>query len=182
MWYVYELIDPRTEAVFYVGKGSGRRMYAHVADARAGIQSSKCDLIRDIEACGLEVRHSVAKEFAVEAHAYAFEKKRIAKIGLHNLTNIAAGGGTPRAQADAGSRTREEAAVILSAYILRATKGSMTAFMRFGGERIDISDRLLVLVTKVHELGSTKGWNWVNKFSLPIGVNFSGTEVVDGAS
>ncbi len=28
-WYVYELVDPRDQAVFYVGKGAGKRVDAH---------------------------------------------------------------------------------------------------------------------------------------------------------
>ena len=29
-YYVYALIDPRTNKVFYIGKGKGNRIYAHV--------------------------------------------------------------------------------------------------------------------------------------------------------
>ena len=31
--YVYRLIDPRNGNTFYVGKGKGDRVFAHVADA-----------------------------------------------------------------------------------------------------------------------------------------------------
>ena len=29
MFYVYNLIDPRNNSIFYVGKGKGNRMYKH---------------------------------------------------------------------------------------------------------------------------------------------------------
>ena len=32
-YYVYRLIDPRTGQTFYVGKGKGNRVFAHVNDA-----------------------------------------------------------------------------------------------------------------------------------------------------
>ena len=32
-YYVYRLIDPRNGQTFYVGKGKGNRLYAHVNDA-----------------------------------------------------------------------------------------------------------------------------------------------------
>jgi hypothetical protein len=32
-YYVYELVDPRTSRVFYVGKGRGKRMHAHEREA-----------------------------------------------------------------------------------------------------------------------------------------------------
>ena len=32
-YYVYRLIDPRNGQTFYVGKGKGNRLYAHINDA-----------------------------------------------------------------------------------------------------------------------------------------------------
>ena len=29
-FYVYELIDPRTNSVFYIGKGKGKRVFQHL--------------------------------------------------------------------------------------------------------------------------------------------------------
>jgi hypothetical protein len=91
-FYVYELIDPRCGSVFYVGKGSGRRMYCHEGEARGGVYSRKCSTIREIWAASLEVKYRVVEWFADEIAAYAAEIKRIAEIGLDNLTNVQPGG------------------------------------------------------------------------------------------
>lgn len=97
MFYVYDLIDPRDGKTFYVGKGTGDRLKEHVRDARKGEGGPKCDRIREILAEGLTVEERIVKEFENEAYAYAYEKRRIARIGLENLTNIAPGGGGTRA-------------------------------------------------------------------------------------
>src|SRR5690348_9647048 len=56
MFYVYQLIDPRDGAVFYVGKGSGDRMFQHVRDAKRGRVSNeaKTRRILDILEGGVE--------------------------------------------------------------------------------------------------------------------------------
>ena len=32
-YYVYALVDPRTDQIFYVGKGVGNRFFQHIAEA-----------------------------------------------------------------------------------------------------------------------------------------------------
>ena len=34
-YYVYALVDPRTDQIFYVGKGAGNRVFQHIAEAEA---------------------------------------------------------------------------------------------------------------------------------------------------
>lgn len=91
-FYVYELIDTRNKAVFYIGKGQGRRMYDHEREAARGVRSRKCDRIREIAASGGEVGYRVAARFATEADAYEAERMAIERIGLDNLTNVLPGG------------------------------------------------------------------------------------------
>ena len=38
MFYVYELINPITKDIFYVGKGRGNRMYTHVQKVKRNIR------------------------------------------------------------------------------------------------------------------------------------------------
>lgn len=92
MYYVYTLTDPRSGGVFYVGKGKGRRISAHVKEALKGVQSHKCNKIRAIIAAGHEVSAEIVRRFKGEASAFRYEKKLIAQIGLENLTNVEPGG------------------------------------------------------------------------------------------
>ena len=56
-YYVYALRDPRTRKIFYVGKGIGDRINAHVREASADPQAERAKLrtINDIEASGQPV-------------------------------------------------------------------------------------------------------------------------------
>ncbi len=85
-YYVYELVDGRDGAVFYVGKGRGKRIEAHEAQARKGEGSDKCDRIREIWAAGSKVIRQEIAYFADEQAAYDFEALRIAEYD--SLTNV----------------------------------------------------------------------------------------------
>jgi len=93
-FYVYKLIDPRNGEAFYVGKGTGRRMYHHVAEARKGALKGnlpKLERIRSILADGREPRASIVQRFDSEQEALDYEALLIAT--LPGLTNILARGG-----------------------------------------------------------------------------------------
>jgi len=91
-YYVYKLIDPRSDEVFYIGKGCGSRIKQHEKDAKQGIKHPKCDVILDILNAGFEVKHEIVKSFAREEAAYKYEKRLISKHGINKLTNLAPGG------------------------------------------------------------------------------------------
>lgn len=92
MFYVYQLLDPRDRQPFYVGKGKGRRIHCHEAEARRGVHSAKCDRIRAIWADGFSVEREVVAEYSDENEALAAEFDLIVAIGLGNLTNVLPGG------------------------------------------------------------------------------------------
>lgn len=91
-WYVYELVDPRTDAVFYVGKGQAHRINDHEWEAKGANTSHKCNKIRSIWASGFEIGKRKIAQFWDEQAAYECEAERIADIGLENLTNVLPGG------------------------------------------------------------------------------------------
>lgn len=94
MFYVYTLSDPRDDAVFYVGKGKGLRMYQHAAEARregGGGNKRKLERIREIQAAGLEPLAAVVAEHEDEQDAFDHEADLIA--ATPGLTNILARGG-----------------------------------------------------------------------------------------
>ena len=104
-FYVYELIDPRTKKVFYIGKGTRDRIHQHEREAARGTHSRKCDMIRNILNAGLQVGKNVVQRFASEQEAYDFETARIGEIGLENLTNVYPGG--QKAWFDAEQKRKE---------------------------------------------------------------------------
>lgn len=91
-FYVYQLIDPRNNKVFYVGKGKDKRMYEHEKEAKRNKKHPKCIIINEILDLGYKIEYKVVKEFDDEVQAYQFEKELIDKIGLQNLTNCIPGG------------------------------------------------------------------------------------------
>lgn len=91
-WYVYELIDPRDDTIFYVGKGKHQRIDDHEWEAENNSPSHKCNKIRSIWAEGLQIGKRKIALFWDEQAAYKCEAERIDEIGLENLTNVLPGG------------------------------------------------------------------------------------------
>lgn len=94
-YYVYALVDPTDESVFYVGKGSRRRLLAHgreadlAADARSS--SGKLSHIRAIREAGYEPRVDVVRHGLDESQALLVEAALI--DALEGLTNANEGHG-----------------------------------------------------------------------------------------
>lgn len=82
-YYVYALIDPRTNKPFYIGKGKGNRMFDHLKGNTNGIRKRK--VIDDIRASGLEPIASKLLENLDEKTAYLEEIKLIAKYGRKGI-------------------------------------------------------------------------------------------------
>jgi hypothetical protein len=96
MYYVYELIDPRVNLPFYVGKGKGNRVYFHLSEqSRAKSDNfKKFDKIKKIRKEGYEPEVKIVQYFEEENDAYDYEEELIKKYGKRDidengiLTNI----------------------------------------------------------------------------------------------
>jgi hypothetical protein len=83
MYYVYELIDPRVNLPFYVGKGKDNRAYFHLSEqSRAKSENKrKYNKIQKIRKDGYEPEIKIVKYFDNEEDAYLYEEELIKKYG-----------------------------------------------------------------------------------------------------
>lgn len=92
MYYVYKLIDPRDNSVFYVGKGKDNRMYKHEKSVRVGrVPNGNKNLfnkIKEIIDLRLDIIYVKVFESSDEKQAYSHENSLINEIGVDNLCNV----------------------------------------------------------------------------------------------
>ena len=122
-YYVYALVDPRTDQIFYVGKGAGNRVFQHIAEAEAENRnacstSEKLDQIRAIHATldandkPFEVKHFIIRYGLTEDVALEIESTLIDLLTyplfqnhkISELTNLQKGVG----QDDRGIASTEQ--------------------------------------------------------------------------
>lgn len=82
-FYVYALIDPRNEKVFYIGKGTGNRVFSHEIESGKSRESEKKKIqqIREIENSGYSVKRLIVNWGLSENEAF------VAEATLINLLN-----------------------------------------------------------------------------------------------
>ncbi len=90
-YYVYVLVNPKNNTIFYVGKGQNNRVFEHAHQALQSDdkKSEKLELIREIGADKVKyfiLRHGLDEKLALE-----IESACIDLLGLDNLTNIIKG-------------------------------------------------------------------------------------------
>jgi uncharacterized protein len=87
--YVYRLIDPRNGETFYVGKGRGDRVFAHVHGEQkleGDDLDNKIKRIREIRLAGFEVAHVIHRHGMDDQTALEVEAALIdAYLGLANI-------------------------------------------------------------------------------------------------
>lgn len=103
-YYVYELIDPRSNQPFYVGKGKNDRMYQHIEEAKRKISKTsnklKINKIRKILNSGYKdviynkVIENITSDEALLYEQFIISWYRNLKINLCNLTDGGIGGDT----------------------------------------------------------------------------------------
>lgn len=88
-YYVYQLIDPRSNQIFYVGKGCKNRAQTHLTGYDGNNNPYKERVINKIRAAGLEpIIRYIQTNIDNESQAYDLEEQLIKQIGIENLTNI----------------------------------------------------------------------------------------------
>ncbi len=95
-YYVYGLIDPRSSKIFYIGKGTGNRVFQHEKESLGSPDSEKLKLktIANIKNAGLEVKKIIINAKLTEKEAFAAEASLINAfnyVGDERLTNIFSG-------------------------------------------------------------------------------------------
>ncbi len=93
--YVYRLIDPRNGETFYVGKGQGNRVFAHIRGEQTlegDDLDNKMKRIREIRLAGFEVAHVIHRHGMDEQTAFEVESALI--DAYPGLTNAVGGVGT----------------------------------------------------------------------------------------
>ena len=108
--YVYILKDPRNGEIFYVGKGTGNRVFAHAkAASEEATEVEKIARIKEIMGCGLEVQYEIVRHGMTKDQAFEVESALIDFISLSDLTNAVAG-------VDADTRGRMTVHEIIALY------------------------------------------------------------------
>lgn len=91
--YVYRLIDPRNGESFYIGKGKGDRLFAHIREEVAGDDlDNKLKRIREIRLAGFEVAHVIHRHGLDDNTAFEVEAALI--DAYPGLTNVVGGAGS----------------------------------------------------------------------------------------
>ena len=147
-FYVYTLTDPHTNTVFYVGKGTGNRGFAHVNEAlEYPTVTDKLETIRRISRSGMAVQYDIIRHGMTEDQALEVEAALIDFVGLSDLTNRVV-----------GQRTDERG---------RMSATNIVALYR--SERVRIAEPgILIIVNRLYRRGMTAGdlyeitrGNWV---------------------
>ena len=169
-FYTYELIDPRTGDVFYVGKGKGCRIDQHEKDARAGKPGDRLDVIRSIIADGLSVEKRKVGHYNTSRDALQAEAALIAERGLENLTNVQPGGG----RSVIVSRAQDAAFVGEMAKLMRRTEGfAIGTVWIFGLIKTDLEPAFAKLERHLQSVIARRGKEWVDLVSGKYNVRFA---------
>lgn len=93
-YYVYALIDPRNNEIFYIGKGINDRVFQHETEKQYGVEGSKHRRIDSIKNSGNEVKKVIILYGLTEEAAFAAEAALINVMEFltpDKITNVVSG-------------------------------------------------------------------------------------------
>lgn len=92
-YYVYLLIDPRDDKIFYVGKGTEDRLFQHSKEVKRGhVETEKQKRLKEIHDAGLKEKRLIVGRFDTEKESFAVESTLIHWVyGKNALTNDQSG-------------------------------------------------------------------------------------------
>ena len=93
-YYVYALIDPRNDEIFYIGKGKNNRYLDHIKELekehsvqKKGINPNKARKIKEIVELGYELKYKFIAEKLTEDEAFVLEEVLVERFGREILKN-----------------------------------------------------------------------------------------------
>jgi hypothetical protein len=92
IYYVYSYKDPRTNNIFYIGKGKDYRWKRHLGKKMLERDNPKNRIIKEILSIGLFPIIEKLEENLTEEESFVKEQEWIKLIGKENLTNRTSGG------------------------------------------------------------------------------------------
>ncbi len=89
-YYVYILIDPRDNNIFYVGKGKDNRVFYHINESIFNPnETEKLEIIRSIKLENLKVKHYIIKHGLEENEAIIVESVLIDFLTFRDFQDVA---------------------------------------------------------------------------------------------
>ena len=89
-YYVYILVDPRDNKIFYVGKGYGNRVFSHINEAIFNPnQTEKLQIVIAIKIKNIEVKHYIVRHGLQENEALIVESVLIDFLTFRDFSEVA---------------------------------------------------------------------------------------------
>lgn len=164
--YVYALIDPRDNKIFYIGKGNKDRIFSHVNEAIGTLrETKKLETIRSIENDRLKVKHFIIRHGLEDREAILLESVLIDFLTFKDfaevakMTNIAAG----HYSFNQGIKTVEECEILYNCEELKAAEIEHNILIininnTFDQKKKKKTENAIYVRPNIYE--ATRGW-WV---------------------
>jgi hypothetical protein len=165
-YYVYALIDPRDNKIFYIGKGYGNRVFFHINETIINpTESEKLGIIRTIKIANECVKHVIVRHGLEEREAFLVESVLIENLTFKDfsevakITNIVAG----HHSFYRGIMTADECEILYNCEVLNVEQVNHQVLLininrTFDGKKNRKNTDPIYIRSNIYE--ATRGW-WV---------------------